>query len=68
MGGSQRYVAMNRKKICIDDATYIEFMKENPETLAEDNAMKFISDDGGETYNRCHCTYDLHCMVVHTII
>ena len=56
------------EKNCIDDASYTEFMKENPETLAEDNAMKFISDDGGETYNRCHCAYDLYYMVIHTLI
>jgi len=31
-----------------------EFLTENPGLLPEDNAMKFISDDGGETYNRCH--------------
>ncbi|KAI5809340.1 nucleotide-diphospho-sugar transferase [Pyronema omphalodes] len=30
------------------------FMKEHPEHIAEDNGMKFISDDGGNTYNRCH--------------
>ncbi|KZT42076.1 glycosyltransferase family 15 protein [Sistotremastrum suecicum HHB10207 ss-3] len=31
-----------------------EFIKENPQYLAEGNAMKFISDNGGEKYNRCH--------------
>ncbi|KAH8117568.1 glycosyltransferase family 15 protein [Phellopilus nigrolimitatus] len=30
------------------------FLKENPGLTPEDNAMSFISDDGGETYNRCH--------------
>ncbi|KAL8805374.1 MAG: hypothetical protein Q9200_005454 [Gallowayella weberi] len=30
------------------------FMKEHPEHIAEDNSMKFLSDDNGETYNRCH--------------
>jgi len=30
------------------------FIKENPGLMAPDNAMGFISDDGGETYNRCH--------------
>jgi hypothetical protein len=32
-----------------------EFIKANPGLLPADNAMGFISDDGGETYNRCHC-------------
>lgn len=32
-----------------------EFISENPQYLPEDNAMQFLSDDGGETYNRCHC-------------
>ncbi|TFK29950.1 glycosyltransferase family 15 protein [Coprinopsis marcescibilis] len=31
-----------------------EFVAKYPELLAEDNAMAFISDDSGQTYNRCH--------------
>ncbi|KAL7424052.1 hypothetical protein Q5752_001637 [Cryptotrichosporon argae] len=31
-----------------------EFIAEHPEHLAEDNAIAFISDDGGESYNKCH--------------
>ena len=31
-----------------------KFMKENPQYIAEDNSMGFISDDGGATYNHCH--------------
>lgn len=31
-----------------------QFMKENPQYLAKDNNMKWISDDNGETYNGCH--------------
>ena len=30
------------------------FMTKHPEHLVEDNSMGFLSDDGGETYNRCH--------------
>lgn len=30
------------------------FMKEHPEHIVEGNAMEFLSDDGGETYNHCH--------------
>lgn len=32
-----------------------EFTAANPGLVSPDNAMGFISDDGGETYNRCHC-------------
>ncbi|KAG6814354.1 hypothetical protein H0H92_010939 [Tricholoma furcatifolium] len=31
-----------------------EFTSKNPELIPEGNAMSFLSDDGGETYNRCH--------------
>ncbi|KAJ7500054.1 glycosyltransferase family 15 protein [Mycena latifolia] len=31
-----------------------EFMARHPEHIAADNALSFISDDGGRTYNRCH--------------
>ncbi|KAJ7641749.1 glycosyltransferase family 15 protein [Roridomyces roridus] len=31
-----------------------DFMKLHPEHIAKDNALGFMSDDGGETYNRCH--------------
>lgn len=30
------------------------FRDNHPEHIAEDNGMKFLSDDGGETYNHCH--------------
>ncbi|KAL8732955.1 MAG: hypothetical protein Q9181_003761 [Wetmoreana brouardii] len=30
------------------------FMKEHPEHIVEDNSMKFLSDDKGDTYNHCH--------------
>lgn len=33
-----------------------EFIDLYPEHISEDNAMAFLSDDGGETYNKCHCT------------
>jgi len=39
------------------DATK-EFMKLHPEYIAKDNALGFLSDDGGETYNKCHCELD----------
>lgn len=30
------------------------FTKHHPEHLAKDNSMKWLSDDGGKTYNHCH--------------
>lgn len=30
------------------------FIEKHPEYIAKDNLMGFISNDGGETYNRCH--------------
>ncbi|KAA1471154.1 glycosyltransferase family 15 protein [Dentipellis sp. KUC8613] len=34
--------------------TVKDFIKQNPELIPADNGMGFLSDDGGETYNRCH--------------
>ncbi|KAF7338286.1 Glycosyltransferase family 15 protein [Mycena venus] len=34
--------------------TVKEFINANPGLVSSDNAMGFLSDDGGETYNRCH--------------
>lgn len=31
-----------------------KFMKEHPEHVVEGNSMDFLSDDGGDTYNKCH--------------
>lgn len=30
-------------------------MHENPQYLHKNNALEFISDDKGESYNTCHC-------------
>lgn len=35
------------------DATK-NFTKHFPQHIVKDNSMKFLSDDGGETYNHCH--------------
>ncbi len=35
----------------------LEFIKLHPDLVEPDNAMQFLSDDGGETYNRCHCEF-----------
>jgi hypothetical protein len=32
-------------------------MNENPNLVHTDNALDFISDDGGHTYNKCHCAF-----------
>ncbi|THH01251.1 hypothetical protein EW026_g1423 [Hermanssonia centrifuga] len=34
--------------------TVREFIDANPDLVEEGNAMNFISDDGGNNYNRCH--------------
>ncbi|KAM5347920.1 hypothetical protein ACJ41O_007744 [Fusarium nematophilum] len=31
-----------------------KFMSNHPEHISEDNSMAFLSDDGGNTYNKCH--------------
>lgn len=35
----------------------LDFIKLYPDLVEPDNAMQFLSDDGGETYNRCHCEF-----------
>ena len=31
------------------------FIAENPQYVAENNAMGYMSEDGGNSYNLCHC-------------
>jgi len=38
---------------------YPEFIKKHPQYLAEDNAMGFLSDNYGKSYNLCHCECDI---------
>ena len=33
-----------------------EFVNENPHYLDPENALAFLSDDEGGSYNMCHCT------------
>ena len=40
-----------------------KFIKNYPQHIAEDNSMGFISDDGGETYNRCHFVSPSHSLI-----
>jgi len=35
-------------------SSLVDFLTENPQQLAPDNAMHFISDNGGQNYNNCH--------------
>ena len=35
--------------------TMTEFIKKNPQYVATDNAMDFLSNDGGRSYSLCHC-------------
>lgn len=39
----------------------IDFMKDNKELIPEGNALSFLSDDNGVTYNRCHCRCHGRC-------
>jgi len=32
-----------------------EFIEQHPEHIVKENAMAFISDDDGKSYNLCHC-------------
>ena len=34
--------------------TVMNFVKENPQYVVPDNAMDYMSDDGGKSYNLCH--------------
>lgn len=62
-----RYMKENKKKysFVLSLYEYVEtiptlwdstkkFMKNHPEHIVEGNTMQFLSDDGGETYNKCH--------------
>lgn len=35
--------------------TVVDFVEENPQYVADGNAMNFLSNDGGRSYNLCHC-------------
>ena len=44
-----------------------EFITENSQYLAPNNSMDFLSDNGGETYNLCHCkknTFRRHLLML----
>lgn len=37
--------------------SFEDFMAEHPEYVAQNNAMNYLSDNGGADYNLCHCTF-----------
>jgi alpha 1,2-mannosyltransferase len=45
-----------------------KFIKAHPEHIAKDNSMPFLSDDGGETYNKCHFVSAPLPLVCHFIL
>ena len=56
MANYERYVAPIVSLGTDTDRTWeSDFLKTHPEHLTEGNAMGFISDNGGEEYNLCHC-------------
>jgi alpha 1,2-mannosyltransferase len=50
---------LGRSSLIFTTPASTEFIQANPDLLPKDNAMGFISDDGGESYNRCHCMCQL---------
>lgn len=70
-----KFMADNKKKysFVISLYEYIEtiptlwdsvkkFISAHPEHLAPKNSMEFISDDGGDTYNKCHFVRCVHSL------
>ncbi|KAG6890685.1 hypothetical protein C0995_005057 [Termitomyces sp. Mi166 len=43
-----------REAMVNNKVIYGEFMTENADLIPAGNALSFLSDDGGQTYNRCH--------------
>ena len=41
--------------LIVPDFAATDFAKLHPEYVAENNAMGFMSENGGEKYNLCHC-------------
>ena len=34
-----------------------DFVGDHPQYLSKNNSLRFVSDDGGDSYNLCHCVY-----------
>lgn len=45
-----------------------KFMKKHPGHIVEGNAMDWLSDDKGDTYNHCHFVrfFEIACLLIHT--
>ena len=43
---------------------FAEFTKKHPEYVQKNNSMGFMSVNGGETYNLCHCECLFRFLVV----
>lgn len=43
-----------------------EFVAENPQYLAPNNSMDFLSDNGGQSYNLCHCKWSIFYLSYNT--
>jgi hypothetical protein len=56
MGYRQRYVSLLQCQM-LNYFTIIstEFIAANPQYVSPNNSMDFLSDNGGQTYNLCHC-------------
>jgi alpha 1,2-mannosyltransferase len=39
--------------------TFEDFARDHPQYLSKDNSLRFVSDDGGDSYNLCHCVYPI---------
>jgi alpha 1,2-mannosyltransferase len=37
---------------------FVDFMMKYPRLINKDSATRFITDDGGKTYNNCHCEHE----------
>jgi alpha 1,2-mannosyltransferase len=51
-----------RPRVCALTHARADFIKQNPQHVAANNAMSFLSDNGGETYNLCHCARPSSCL------
>ena len=45
--------------------SHADFITENPQYVAPNNAMNFLSDNGGANYNLCHCTSMPSLLILH---
>ena len=61
VGHRERSASSREKRghVMLTDASVADFVKENPQYVAQDNALGYLSDDGGNSYNLCHCTSPL---------